>query len=163
EAELVAHASEVELGDYRFAHAVVEAIGRRDEPKRHDFLRHAELVEKGQRRRVDRSRALVAHPRPLLLAHRDRHAPPGGRGRAHHADRAGADHEHARVAGHRDYCTWRPRSRTTSRQRAVSAAMMAANCSGVLIAGSTPILSSRSRNSGVFSAAATSRPMALTI
>src|SRR5262249_28406493 len=162
-AELLAHAGEIELGHDRVAHAVVETIGRRYVPARDDLLGHAEVVEQLERGRVDRSGALIAHGRRLLLAYRDRDAAPMQRERAHHADRAGPDHEHARGAGHRGYCTWSPRSRTTSRQRAVSAAMMAANSSGVLIAGSTPIFCSRSRNSGVFSAAATSRPIASTI
>src|SRR5262249_32836890 len=95
--ELVVHALEIEFGDHPVRDPVVEAVLGRYEPERNDLPGDAELVEQFERRRMNRSRALVFDRRGLLLEHGDRHAAPVERERAYHADRTGADHDYPMV------------------------------------------------------------------
>jgi len=95
--EFIAHAVKVEFSHDRMAHPIVKAVRRGHEAERNDRLGDADRVEQFQRRRMERSGALILDRRRFLLEHGDGNAALVERERAYHADRPGADHDDPRV------------------------------------------------------------------
>src|SRR5262245_21333508 len=164
-ARVVREQPEVELGDDLAHRAVPDAKFRLDQAAPDDLVDEPQLVQHFQGRGVGGggTRAVVDARFRLEHAHGDALA--RQRERGNDADRSAAGDQYGTLRRHchRPPQNFNPRDLTVSAHKAVSAAIMALNSSGVLPKGSAPYWFRRVTNCGSLTARAISAAILSTI